>query len=105
MAVHGGAVQRGNTVLSFAYFPLLICILYIGQVMREADIDDMGLKIGGRNISNMRYADDTGLVGGNVTSSRRILHRVDTAGKVAGLGLNVPKTEYLHIAPVCDKQV
>ena len=71
--------------------------IYTEQVMREADIDDMGLKIGGRNISNMRYADDTGLVGGNVTSSRRILHRVDTAGKVAGLGLNVPKTEYMHI--------
>ena len=68
--------------------------------MREADIDDMGLRIGGRNISNMRYADDAGLVGNNITSARRILHRVDVSGKVAGLGMNAPKTKYMHIRAI-----
>ncbi len=65
--------------------------------MRNADIDGMGISIGGRNISNLRYADDTALAGENVTSSRRILHRVDTSGKAEGLGLNASKTKVMYV--------
>ena len=50
---------------------------YTEQVMREADIDDMGIRIGGRNITDMRYTDDTGLLSSNITSSRRMLYRVE----------------------------
>ncbi|GFR82404.1 endonuclease-reverse transcriptase [Elysia marginata] len=35
--------------------------LYTEQIMRQADIDDMGINIGGRDITNLRYADDTAL--------------------------------------------
>ena len=48
----------------------------------------MGIKIGGRNITNLTYADDTALLADNITSMRRILHRVDAAGNNAGLKLN-----------------
>ena len=66
--------------------------------MRETEIEDMGIRIGGRNITDMRYAaDDTGLVASNVTSSKRMLYRVDSSGKRKGLGLNAPKTKYMHI--------
>ena len=71
--------------------------IYTEQVMREAEIEDMGVRIGGRNITDMRYADDTGLVASNVTSSKRMLYRVDASGKRKGLGLNAPKTKYMHI--------
>ena len=71
--------------------------IYTEQVMREAEIEDMGIRIGGRNITDMRYADDTGLLASNVTSSKRMLYRVDTSGKRKGLGLNAPKTKYMHI--------
>ena len=71
--------------------------IYTEQVMREADIEDMGLRIGGRNITNLRYADDTGLIASNVTTSKRMLYRVDAAGEAKGLGLNAPKTKYMHI--------
>jgi len=74
--------------------------IYTEQVMRESDIDDMGLKIGGRNITNLRYADDTALIADNVTSMKRILHRVDTAGREAGLRLNAKKTKVLHVAGI-----
>ena len=70
---------------------------YTEQVMRDADIDDMGIRIGGRNITDMRYADDTGLLSSNITSSRRMLYRVDAAGKAKGLGLNAPKTNFMHL--------
>ena len=35
--------------------------VYTEQVMRDADTDQQGIKVGGRNISNLRYADDTAL--------------------------------------------
>ena len=53
-----------------------------------------------RNITNLRYADDTGLIASNVTTSKRMLYRVDAAGEAKGLGLNVPKTKYMHIKGV-----
>ena len=73
--------------------------------MREADIEDMGIKVGGRNITSLRYADDTALLADNLTSMKRILHRVDTAGKEAGLKLNAKKTKFMHIKgtnPTCQ---
>ena len=64
--------------------------------MRDADIEDMGIRIGGRNLTNLRYADNTALLADNITSTRRILHRVDTAGRKSGLKLNAKKTKILH---------
>ena len=46
--------------------------IYTEQVMREADIDGMGISIGGRNLTNLRYADDTALIADNVTIMKRI---------------------------------
>ena len=42
--------------------PLLFCA-YTEQVMREAEMTELGAIIGGRSISNLRYADDTALCG------------------------------------------
>ena len=42
-------------------FPHLFS-LYTESVMRDAEIHDLGYNIGGRNISNARYADDTALI-------------------------------------------
>ena len=70
---------------------------YTEQIMREAEIEDMGVSIGGRNLTNLRYADDTALLADNITSARRILHRVDTAGRSTGLNLNAKKTKVMHV--------
>ena len=43
------------------------------------------------------YADDTALLADNITSMRRILYRVDTAGKEEGLALNGKKTKVMHV--------
>ena len=71
--------------------------IYTEQVMREAEIDGMGISIGGRNLTNLRYADDTALIADNVTSMKRILNRVDTAGRNASLKLNAKKTKVMHV--------
>ena len=56
-------------------YPLLICA-YTEQVMREADITESGAVIGGRSISNLRYADDTALCGKNPQEINSIVHKV-----------------------------
>ena len=48
--------------------------------MREADIEDMGVKIGGRNTTNLIYFYDTALLANYLTTMKRILYRVDAAG-------------------------
>ena len=48
-------------------------------------------------LADLRYADDTALGADNITSSKRMLHRVDVSGEKEGLGLNAPKTNYMHI--------
>ena len=47
--------------------------------------------------TDLRYTDDTALVVGDITSSRRGLHRVNSSGKVEGMGLNAKKTKVMHI--------
>ena len=49
--------------------------------MRQADIEGMDIAIGGRNISNIRYVDNTTLLADNDPSMRRVLHRVETTEK------------------------
>ena len=71
--------------------------LYTEKIMRDADIEDLGLKIGGRSIADLRYADDTALMASNVTSARRVLHKVDSAGRTEGMNLNAKKTKVMHI--------
>ena len=59
--------------------------------MREADKD------GGRNLTNLRYADDTALIADNVTSINIILNRLDITGRNASLKLNAKKTKVMYI--------
>ena len=71
--------------------------LYTEQIMRNADTGDMGIKIGGRILTDLRYADDTVLAAGDITSSRRVLNRINSSGNVEGMGLNAKKTKVMHI--------
>ncbi|GFR61141.1 endonuclease-reverse transcriptase [Elysia marginata] len=77
--------------------------IYTEQIIREADIDQLGVNINGKNLTNLRYADDTALMSlsDNITSTgmRRILHRVGESGKKAGLKLNAKKTKVMQLKP------
>ena len=45
--------------------------------MREAEIQDLGYNIGGRNISNARYADDTALIAQSPMEMQQLLDKVN----------------------------
>ena len=50
--------------------------------MREAEITESGAVIGGRSISNLRYADDTALCGKSPQEINNIVHKVNDAGRI-----------------------
>lgn len=71
--------------------------IYAEFIMREANIgaSGMGLRIGGRQIDNLRYADDTTLVAESKDDLVKLIHRVKAESEKLGLRLNVKKTKVM----------
>jgi len=76
--------------------------IYAEGIMRGAGLEEIedGVRIGGRIINNLRYADDVTLMGRSEESLRKILSRVKTAGEEVGLHLNLQKTKVLSTAAI-----
>ena len=69
--------------------------------MRNVHEDFEGtVEIGGRSISNLRYADDILLLGGSIEELRNIMNRVHEANSQVGLYLNTSKTNVMKITRV-----
>ena len=75
--------------------------------MWNASLDEAqaGMKIVGRNINNLRYADDTTLMGGSKEDLKSILMKVKEKSEKAGLKLNIQKTEIMASGPVTSWQI
>ena len=71
--------------------------------MRNAGLEDaqVGIKIAGRNISNLRYADDTTLMAENEEELKSLLMKVkEESEKKVGLKLNIQKTNIMASGPI-----
>ena len=81
---------------------LLLCLfnLYAEYIMRNALLDEAeaGIKIAGRNISNLRYADDTTLMAES-EELKSLLIKVKEESEKVGLKLNIQKTKIMHLVP------
>ena len=64
-----------------------------------------GIKIAGRNINNLRYADDTTLMAENEEELERLLMRVKEENEKAGLKLNIQKTKVIESGPIISRQI
>ena len=71
------------------------CILYAEYIMRNAGLEEAqaGIKIAGRNINNLRYADDTTLMAESEEELKSILMKVKEESEKVGLKLNIQKTK------------
>ena len=69
--------------------------------MRNAGLEETqaGIKIAGRNINNLRYADDTTLMAESEEELKRLLMKVKEESEKAGLKLNIQKTQIMHLIP------
>ena len=65
--------------------------------MRNARLDELqdGIKIGRRNINNLRYVDDTTLMAESKEELKSLLMRVKEQSEKAGLKLNIQKTKIM----------
>ena len=70
--------------------------------MRKAGLEEAhaGIKIGGRNISNLRYADDTTLMEESEEKLKSLLMKVKEESEKVGLNLNVQKTKIMASGPI-----
>ena len=75
--------------------------------MRNAGLDELqaGIKIGGRNINNLGYADDTTLMAESEEEPKSFLMRVKEESERAGLKLNIKKTKIMASSPITSWQI
>ena len=74
---------------------------YAEYIVQNAGLDESqaGTKIAGRNINNLRYADDTVLMAENEEELQSLLIRVKDKSEKAGLKFNIQKLRSQHLVP------
>ena len=75
--------------------------------MRNAGLDEpqAGIKIAGRNINNLRYADNTTLMAESDEKLKSLLRKVKEESEKVGLKLNVQKTKIMASGPITPWQI
>ena len=88
---------------------LLPCLfnVYAEYIMRNSGLEEAqaGIKITGRNVNNLRYADDTTLMAESVEEQKSLLMRVKEESKNVGLKLNIQKTEIMASGPITSWEI
>ena len=74
---------------------------YSEHIMRNAGLDESqaGIKTAGRNINNLRYADDTTLMAASEEELKGLLMKVKEGSEKPGLKLNIQKRRSWHLVP------
>ena len=75
--------------------------------MQNAGLDETkaGIKIAGRNINNLRYADDTTLMAESEEELKNLLIKVKEEIENVGLKLNIQKTQTMASSPITSWQI
>ena len=75
---------------------------YAEYIMRNAELEEAqaGIKIAGRNINNLRYADDTTLMAESEEELNSLLMKVEEESERVGLKLNIQNTKTMVFGPI-----
>ena len=75
--------------------------------MRNAELEESqaGIKIAGRNINNLRYADDTTLMAETEEELKSLLMKVKVEREKVGLKLNIQKSKIMASGPITSWQI
>ena len=81
--------------------------LYAEYIMQNAGLDktQAGIKTAGRNINNLRYADDTTLMAESEKELKSLLMKVKEESEKAGLKLNIQKTKIMTSGHITSWQI
>ena len=94
--------QIGKGVSQGCILPPCLFNLYAQYIMRNAGLEgaQAGIKIAGRNINNLRYADDTTLMAESEKELKGLLMKVKEESEKVGLKLNIQKRKIMASGPV-----
>ena len=88
---------------------LSLCLfnLYAEYIMRNAGLEEAqaGIKIAGRNINNLRYADNTTLMAESEEELKSLLMKVKVESEKFGLKLNIQKTKIMASSPITSWEI
>ena len=81
--------------------------LHAEYIMRNAELEEAqaGIKIAGRNINNLRYADDTTLMAESEEELKSLLMKVKEESENVGLKLNIQKMKIMASGPTTSWQI
>ena len=104
--------QQTGSKLGKGYIKAIYCHpalfnFYAEYIMRNAGLEEAQarIKIAGRNINNLRYADDTTLMAENEEELKSLLMKVKEGSAKAGLKLNIQKTKIMASSPITSWQI
>ena len=80
--------------------------IYAEYIMQNAGLDEVeaGIKMSGRNINNLRYADDTTLMGESEEELKSLLMKVKEGNEKFGLKINLQETKVMASGPITSWQ-
>ena len=98
--------QQTGSKLGKAYVKA-VYNLYAKHIMRKAGLEEAqsGIKIAGRNINNLRYADDTTLMAESEEELKSPLMKVKNESEKVGLRLNIKKMKIMASSPITSWQI
>ena len=84
-----------------------LLILHAEYITKNAGLDEAqaGIKISGRNINNLRYADDITLMAESKEELESLLMKVKEESEIVGLKLNIQKTKIMASDPITSWQI
>ena len=99
--------QIGKGVRQGSILPPCLFNLYAEYTMRNAELQEAqsGIKISGRNINNLRYADDTILMAESEEELKSLLMKVKEESKKAGLKLDIQETKIMASGPTTSWEI
>ena len=102
-----GWFQTGEGVGQGCILSSYLFNLYAEYIMRNAGLEEAqgGIKIAGRNINNLSYADDTTLMTESKEELKSLLMKVKEESEKAGLELNIQKTKIIASGPISSWQI
>ena len=95
-------IQIGKGVCQGCILSPCLFNLYAQYILQNAGLGEAqaGIKIAGRNINNLRYADDTTLMAESEEELKSLLMKVKVESEKVGLKLNIQKTKIMASGPI-----
>ena len=99
--------QIGKGVRQGSIWSPCLFNFYAEYIMRNSGLEEAqaGIKIAGRNINNLRYADDSTLMAESEEELKSLLMKVKEESEKVGLKLNIQKTKIMAFSPIISWQI